>query len=358
MENGVVNLINGMDPDFAHAIVCLDTSTDFAHRLTRDDVQIVSLNKKPGKDLPHYSRLWRALRDLRPSIVHTRNIGTIEAGIVARLAGTPTVFHGEHGFDVGDLHGTNRRYWLLRRLASPFVRKFICVSRQIQRWLELEIGLPADKLVQIYNGVDTNRFDPVNHDAARERLRAAGVMGEFVVGGVGRLEAVKNPVELVQAFSNRCAADDDFAARSSLVMLGDGSLREEVARCARDLGQADRVHLLGARDDVHDLLPGFSVFALPSLNEGISNTLLEAMASGVPVIASRVGGNGELFTEAVEGTLYESGDVDGLGAALGSYFGDESMRRERAFAARVHVIQEFSLTGMIHRYQRLYASYC
>ncbi|MEO1576068.1 MAG: TIGR03088 family PEP-CTERM/XrtA system glycosyltransferase, partial [Pseudomonadota bacterium] len=330
MENGLVNLINGMDRGYRHAIVCLDRSTDFAHRLTRDDVEIVSLHKKAGKDLPHYGRLFRALRKLRPAIVHTRNIGTIEAGIVARSAGVSNVLHGEHGFDVADLHGTHSRYRQLRRLASPFVRRFVCVSEQIRGWLERDVGLPTDKLVQIYNGVDTQRFAPDARESARHALKDHGVTRPFIVGAVGRLEVVKNQVELLRAYAARCARDDAFRDNAALCLLGDGSQREHLEREAAQAGCADGVHFLGARDDVPALLPGLDVFVLPSLNEGISNTLLEAMACGVPVVASRVGGNAELFLDGREGTLYESGDDEALSAALGRYFGNPDMREARS----------------------------
>ncbi|MFK7886873.1 MAG: TIGR03088 family PEP-CTERM/XrtA system glycosyltransferase [Gammaproteobacteria bacterium] len=357
MENGIVNLINGMDREFKHAIVCLDRSTDFADRLQRDDVQIVSLRKKPGKDIPHYGRLWSALRELKPSVVHTRNIGTIEAGIIARGAGVKNVFHGEHGFDVNDLHGAHSRYRRLRRFANPFVRRFVCVSQQIRAWLQRDVGLPDEKLVQIYNGVDTQRFSPVARDDARERLRGAGVADGSIIGAVGRLEAVKNQIELVRAFLNRCDRSAEFAAATSLVLLGDGSSRSTIETFARDHVHGARVHLLGARDDVADLLPGFDVFVLPSLNEGISNTLLEAMSCGVPVVASRVGGNAELFADGRHGTLYESGDEEALSAALAGYIETPGMRDERAQAARKHVVERFSLDRMIDQYQALYASY-
>ncbi len=357
MENGLVNLINGMDHGYRHAIVCLDQSSDFAQRLTRNDVQIVSLHKKPGKDPAHYGRLFSALRRLRPAVVHTRNIGTIEAGMVARAAGVRHVLHGEHGFDVADLHGTHSRYRLLRRLASPFVRRFVCVSQQIYRWLERDIGLPAARLVQIYNGVDTHKFHP-DREAARQRLRDQGVDRRFVVGAVGRLEVVKNQVELVRAYAQRCARSEDFMAHSALCLLGDGSQRDALQREAHKAGVAGSTFFLGARDDVAQLLPGLDVFVLPSLNEGISNTLLEAMACGVPVVASRVGGNAELFVDGQHGTLYETGDDDALGAALMRYFDNPAMREERAGQARAHVASTFSLARMIERYESLYATYC
>lgn len=358
MENGIVNLINGMDRDFRHAIVCLDQATDFANRLQRDDVEIVALHKQPGKDLPHYGRLWRALRQLRPSVVHTRNIGTIEAGLIARASGVRHVLHGEHGFDVNDLHGTHSRYRRLRRMASPFVRRFVCVSRQIRNWLQCDVGLPDTKLVQIYNGVDTQRFSPEARRDARQRLIDLGVGDGFVIGAVGRLEAVKNQSELVSAFLDRCERCADFAQRASLTLLGDGSTRAQIEALRNDSAHADRVHLLGARDDVAELLPGFDVFVLPSLNEGISNTLLEAMACAVPVVASRVGGNAELFADGRHGTLYESGDREALSAALARYVDSPDMRIERAAAARKHVVERFSLERMVEQYQALYATYC
>lgn len=357
MENGIVNLINGMDPRYRHAIVCLDRSSDFVQRLHRDDVIVREIRKRPGKDPGHYARLWRTLRALGPAVVHTRNIGTLEAGMVARLGVTRHVVHGEHGFDVHDLHGRNSRYRRLRRLASPFVRKFLCVSRQIATWLEHDVGLPAAKLEQIYNGVDTDKFTPERRAEARGRLRALGVAAPFVVGSVGRLEPVKNPGELVAAFARQCE-DADFRAGAQLVMVGDGSLgpalREDVA--AR--GIEDRVHLLGARDDVADLLPGFDAFVLPSLNEGISNTILEALACGVPVIASRVGGNDELFDEPDHGAFYASGDVDALGACLARFRSDEVARARQSREAREHVLRRFSLSRMIERYEAVYDRYC
>jgi sugar transferase (PEP-CTERM/EpsH1 system associated) len=346
-----------MDRRFSHAIICLDYSDEFQNRLQRDDVEIIALNKKPGKDLGHYGRMWRALRRLKPSVVHTRNIGTIEAGMVARAAGVRHVLHGEHGFDINDLHGAHSRYRRLRQFANPFVRRFVCVSQQIQHWLQRDVGLPEDKLVQIYNGVDIHKFSPVRQDA-RARLRELGVQSRCIIGSVGRLEAVKNQIELVRAFLNRCERSPAFAEDTALVLLGNGSQRELIEAQINNSEFGSGVHLLGKRDDVAKLLPGFDVFALPSLNEGISNTLLEAMACGVPVIASRVGGNAELFTDGRQGTLYESGDEEALSAALDRYFETPDMRTERAEAARKHVVEHFSLERMIEQYESLYAAYC
>ena len=218
MENGLVNLINGMDERFAHAIVCLSGYTSFRRRLTRPDVSVHDVAKKQGKDLPHYGRLWRTLRELRPAIVHTRNIGTIEAGVVARIGGVRAVLHGEHGFDVVDLHGSNRSYRRLRRMCSPFINRFVCVSRQIAQWLRDGVGIAHEKLVQIYNGVDSDKFSHEHRDQGRRVLREAGVDAEFVIGTVGRLEAVKNPRAAVRAFAVQSERSEVFRDTSALVL--------------------------------------------------------------------------------------------------------------------------------------------
>ena len=150
LENGVVNLINRMPADrYRHAIVCLAGYTDFANRLQRDDVTLHDLEKKPGKDPGCYLRLFRLLRKLRPAIVHTRNVGTLDCQLVALLAGVPCRIHGEHGWEATDLHGRNARYRWLRRNSRFFVHHYMTVSADMQHWLENVIGIPAGRTTQI-----------------------------------------------------------------------------------------------------------------------------------------------------------------------------------------------------------------
>lgn len=358
MENGLVNLINGMDVRFAHAIVCFDGYTDFSTRLTRDDVSLHDVGKKPGKDPGHYARLWRVFRALRPTVVHTRNIGAIEAGVVAKLAGVATVLHGEHGWDVHDLRGSNPRYRRLRRLCSPFISRFVCVSAQIRDWLRDQVGIAPRKLVQIYNGVDSERFNPAGRDAARRLLHENDIRADFIVGSVGRLEEVKNPVATVDAYALACDRDAGFRCSSALVFVGGGRLESQLRSRVAGLALEGRVHFLGRRDDVAQLLPGFDVHVLPSLNEGISNTILEAMACGVPVVASEVGGNPELVSNGLNGFLYPCEDLDALAGWLGRYQRDAAERERHAVAARARALEHFSLQRMIRNYEDVYSQYC
>ena len=161
MENGLVNLINQMPPEaYRHAIICMTDYTAFSERLQRDDVGLYALHKREGKDLGVHGRLWRLLRQLRPDIVHTRNLATLEAQLTATAAGVRARVHGEHGWDVGDADGTNPRNRRLRRLVRPLVSQYIGLSRHQMGYLAEQIGVPRARLNQIYNGVDTGRFHP------------------------------------------------------------------------------------------------------------------------------------------------------------------------------------------------------
>ncbi|MGC2049586.1 MAG: glycosyltransferase, partial [Gallionella sp.] len=161
MENGVVNLLNHMPADrYRHAVICLDGYTDFRQRLQRGDVQFFALHKRPGKDLGLYGRLFRLLRELRPDLIHTRNLSTLEGQFIAAAAGVRARVHGEHGRDVFDLYGKNRKYNLLRKLARPLVHHYIPVSKDLASWLEHTVGADPRRITQIYNGVDSLYFHP------------------------------------------------------------------------------------------------------------------------------------------------------------------------------------------------------
>src|SRR6266481_5350266 len=156
VENGLVNLINHMPVErYRHAIVCITDYSDFRLRIRRSDVECYALHKPPGKVPGFYVKVWRLLRRLRPQIVHTRNLTTLATQVPAMLAGVPVRIHGEHGRDMVDLDGSNVRYQRVRRLMRPFVHQYIALSRDLEGYLGDRIGVPPERLAQIYNGVDT-----------------------------------------------------------------------------------------------------------------------------------------------------------------------------------------------------------
>ena len=347
LENGMVNLINGLDRSrYRHVIVCLaDYNAAFLERVEVPDIEIHALDKRPGQDLRVWWRMWRLLRTVRPDILHTRNFSTLELQLLGCLAGVHGRVHGEHGWDVQDLDGSRRKYRLARRLFGHCVQRFIALSRDLERYLLRDVGIRADKLVQIYNGVDTERFV-----SAVARNPAATI----VVGTVGRMKAVKNQTLLCQAFVALLERRPDLVGGVRLKLIGDGPLRQDCAELVAAAQRQDWVEFAGDSAQVAEQMRGLDVFVLPSLAEGISNTILEAMASSLPVIATAVGGNVELVVDGESGSLVASGDVAALSAAIERYVDDAALRVRHGAYGRQLVETRYSLPRMLASYDEVY----
>jgi sugar transferase (PEP-CTERM/EpsH1 system associated) len=311
-------------------------------------VDVIALAERPGSPKLNTLRMARVFRAWRPDVVHTRNWTCIDAVLGARLAGVPVVIHGEHGREAGDPEGRNALRRRVRRLLAPLVTEFVAVSRDLARWLVEDVGVPAAKVTQIYNGVDTEAFSPADKEAARRTLGIRD--GAVVIGTVGRLDPVKDHRGLLEAFG-RIARHP----QAQLVVVGDGPCRAELEQVGRRLGLDGRVLMLGERQDVARILRALDVFALPSLGEGISNALLEAMASGLPVIATRVGGNPELVDHGVTGTLVSPRSAEALAAAFDRYLLDPALIRKHGEAGRQRALRDFSLDRMFGAYDSLYS---
>lgn len=352
LENGLVNLIN-RTPQFRHAVICLTDYTDFHRRICHDAVSLHALHKREGHDYAVLLRLFRLLRELKPDIVHSRNLAALEAQLPALLAGVRGRVHGEHGRDVHDLDGSRRGHRWLRKAFRPLVRRYIPLSRDLERYLRDDIGVSEPKIAQIYNGVDAARFHPASERAA---VLPDGFAppGTVVIGTVGRLAAVKDQITLVRAFITLIEREPPLRARARLVIVGDGELRTQARALLEQSGLTALAWLPGTRDDVPELMRAMDVFVLPSLAEGISNTILEAMASGLPVLATRVGGNSELVAEGATGMLIPAAQPAILAEALAIYIDDEALRRRHGAAGRARVEREFSMEAMVARYVEVY----
>lgn len=366
LENGLVNLVNRMPADrYRHAVLCLSgVNPDFRQRIRREDVRVLSLDKRPGKDPATYLRMWRLLRRLRPDVVHTRNLGTVDMQWIAALAGVSHRVHGEHGWEASDPQGLSPRSLRIRRACRPMIHRYVPMSSDIARWLEEQVGVEPARIRQLYSGVDTDRFEPAEEpsplplpakpgEGARRTGEGPGE-GPITIGTIGRLDPVKNQVSLLTALKSILDRDPALGRRLRLVIVGGGPLREKLEVQARSLGIAEQVDFTGARSDTPELLRSFDVFALPSLNEGISNTILEAMASGLPVVATRVGGNPELVLDGLTGRLCDPSGPEALTGALLAYVTDPAARRAHGEAGRARVVQNFSLDAMVQRYLDLY----
>ncbi|MBW1796222.1 MAG: glycosyltransferase [Deltaproteobacteria bacterium] len=342
LEKGIATLVRNASPEFEHVIVCMATSGK-SERLLPSNTEVVELHKPPGNSLVFLLRLSRVLKSLHPDIVHTRNWGGMDGVIAARIAGIRSILHGEHGWEVLDPNGRNPKRVLARTILSRVVREYTCVSKQIKLWLEKTIGVKKS-VTQIYNGVDIQLYAP---KGSSERIRAALDIpsAAFAIGTVGRLDPIKDHPTLFRAF--------EIARRkvpnSFLLIVGDGPEGQRLEALA-----GKGVAFIGNRTDVPGLLRALDVFVLPSRNEGISNTILEAMATAVPVVATNVGGNPELVEDGTTGFLVEPGDFQSMASAFSRYFENPDLRTQHGRAGREKVIREFTIEKMVKSYEEVY----
>lgn len=344
MEFGVVKLVNGLDPRRVQSAICSTTPSGALKELVSATVPVHDLNRRNGNDVRLIWALQRLFRRERPDVVHTHGWGTLLEGLLAaRLAGVPAVVHGEHG----TLQLKRHQRWLQRQ-AWLSADRVLSVSSRLAERMASEMRLPAGRVTTIRNGVDLTRFSSSSRSVARETL---GVPAEALVfGTVGRLVPVKDHATLLQAFAH--VSRDRIDAL--LLVSGEGPLRAPLLARARELGVDDRVRFLGHRQDVETVLAALDVFVLSSVSEGLSNTILEAMASGLPVVATRVGGADELVLDGETGLLVPPAAPDAMAAALRQLVANERGRRSMGTAARDRAEREFALSTMVERYDTLY----
>jgi glycosyltransferase involved in cell wall biosynthesis len=306
----------------------------------------------PLKDATALIALARLIRRGRYDIVHTHSS---KAGILGRwaahLAGVPIIVHTVHGWGHHERQHPLVRcfYILLERVTQRFTDRLIVVSpRNIQKGLAGGIGTP-EKYITIRSGIELARFQHPSRQ--REAVRAdLGVpSGSAVVGTVTRLSPQKAPLDFVTAAAHVAMQRPDI----HFVIVGDGPLRADVTAQVAALSLTDRVHLTGLRRDVPDLMHSFDVFALTSLWEGLPRVLPQAMAAGLPIVATAVDGNAEAVTDGVNGFLTPPGDSQAMAAALLRLLGAPAMSRQMGEAGRTRA-EEFSARKMVNDIAALY----
>jgi glycosyltransferase involved in cell wall biosynthesis len=303
----------------------------------------------PRRDAASVLALARLLRDRQVDVVHTNSS---KAGIVGRIAarraGVPAVLHTVHGWPFHDhQRAPVAAVWrLLERRTAPLAHRLVLVADSDRgKGLSAGIGRPS-QYVTVRSSLELDRYgrSPTHRDSMRAEL---GLPPDAaVVGAVNRLSPQKDPVSLVEAFAVVAAARPE----ARLLVVGDGPLRPLVERRAADLGLADRVVLTGLRDDVPRLLPVMDVFLSASLWEGLPRTVVAAMASGVPVVATPTDGVVDVVQDGVTGLLSPTA---GLGSAVLRLLDDPALAGRLVGAALVRS-EEFDAREMVRRLEALY----
>jgi glycosyltransferase involved in cell wall biosynthesis len=286
-------------------------------------------------------RLYRLLRRKRPTILHTWMFhANIPGRVLGRLAGVPIIISGERTMGME----SRWRYWL-NRLTAPTTDRVTCVSQQVADFVVSHVGIPQDKVVVIPNGVEVP--DVERSPGGRGARTKLGLpIDQVMVGTVARLDPVKRLDMLFQALRS---LPDVYA-----VIVGDGPERARLMALSDRIELTGRIHFPGQQRDVWPWLAAMDVFALSSDWEGMSNALLEAMAVGLPVVATAVGGTPDVVVDGVTGLLVPPRDPSALAKALATLVRDPDLRRKMGQAGRERVLQHFSVERMVERTQNLY----
>lgn len=351
-EYGVLKLIAGLGNGSLEHRICTTRGfdPDFASLQRLQNNLFVAGRPGEGFQFPLF-RLVRIMQQYRPHIVHSRNWGTIEAIPAARLAGVPVAIHSEHGYDLSTLGGLPYRRRLMSRAVYEMADAVFAVTSDLRAYHANQAWVSPDKIRVIHNGVDIQRFSPRPELRGRVR-RTLGLTEEsLVIGTVGRLAPIKDHMTLLRA--TEILRRQGFHVCTLIV--GSGSeLSKLKSYAAASPYLAGHVYFPGTSENVSELLNAMDIFTLTSLGEGMSNTLLEAMASGLAVIATRAGGNPELVQEDRTGWLFPAGDEQGLAEHLRRLVCDRETRLRFGAAARQWAVEHFDLKEMLRKYSELY----
>lgn len=289
----------------------------------------------------HPWRQWRELvrcfSRLQPAVVHTHNAYPHFYGtLAARWCRIPVVLNTRHGSRIGTTWKARTWFWLAGLLAD----RVVAVSDDAANLCLADSRLPRQRVARIWNGIDLSRF------------QFRGPAADPIAISVARLSPEKDFPTLVRAV----ALAAEVVPELKLKIVGEGPDRQRIEQTIRETGQEARVELLGERQDIPDLLATAGFFATATLTEGISLTLLEAMACGLPVVATHVGGNPEIVQEDTTGFLVPAANVEALAAALVRMVQSSGRWSELGLKGRQRVEQHFSNTQMVRNYERLYES--
>ena len=329
-----------------HSLVTLRDAGELAARLP-DHVACHAM-ETPGRDRLTGVRLARILARLKPDVIHARNVCTWADTTMARiLFPSGRLVLGYHGLQAGGAF--TRRDWLVAKAAQWLGAEFTSVSQAGRRKIIDELGVPQKRISVLNNGVALGEFQTNARKSSRDSLGLSP--DDFVIGTVGSLTNVKGHEVLLTAL----AAVRFDKSPPRLLIVGDGPLRGYLEQRAAHLGLADRVHFIGFRTDIAELLAAMDLYVCASLSEGMSNALMEAMAAGLPLISTNVGDHAALIRDGVDGFLVPPGEARSLATAIIRMAASSSVREEMGRHARQR-ITDFSFSDSIAAYQSFYLS--
>lgn len=350
MEKALVQLVNRLDRTrYKNFICCIESNgqaSALSGQILNDSVEFINFKKKTGIDISLALKLARAISENKIDIIHMRNWSSIFYGTIGAC-----LSFGKRRLvaDVRGMHSPDQYRGM--KAMSGFINKYIAVSKDIAGALEEEGGIARQKIVTMHNGVDISRFE--NNVFKRDLTRKELGIGQddMVVGTVGRLAKVKNYEILLRAFH----AVSEKMERAKLIFVGDGPEKETLRKLSADLSIAGKVVFRGFDTSVEKFYRIMDIFVLPSIREGSSNTILEAMASHVPVLASDAGGNKELVRDKESGGIFPSNDYRSLAVLIEEYLGDPELCKKMAENAFLRLKDEYDINKTVAKYEGIYS---
>jgi L-malate glycosyltransferase len=336
---------------YRFVFLCLDGVGPLGEQLADEGFAVLDLKRRPGLDLSVARRIRQAVVDHRIDLLHAHQYTPFfYAALSRRLSASPPILFTEHGRHYPDQRKIKRV--LANRLLLKSSDRITAVGHFVKRALIDNEGIAQSRIEVIHNGIDPADFPPADPDS-RARARATLGIGENcpLVMQVARFHPVKDHETAMRAF----ALVTEKIPNARLCLIGDGEQRQALEAMSAELAIHDHVLFTGVRADVTDLLPAADLFVLSSLSEGISVTLLEAMAVGLPIVATEVGGNPEVVEHDVTGLLSPRSDFRALAENLTTLL--QAPARCKAFgdAGRARLLERFTQERMHRGYINLYA---
>ncbi len=357
MERGVLNLVNYGDVSkYRHIIISLTNTgeANLARQVVSENCQVIELNKQPGNDLRLPILIARTIRQNKIDILHARGWPTLVESVLGGIAqkGLVSIF-GFHGKTVEDLQqGVAWKRLIAERVFIRCYQQVVTLNETMQKDFSEECQLPVDKIRVIPNGVDVKKFTPLGEQKTLRKRLGIPVDG-VVVGSVGRLDPVKNHEVVFRAIQMLRSRGVDIR----FLLVGDGRRHEFLQQEIYRLGIEDNVLLYGRSDSVAELINCMDLYIQSSWYEGFSNTILEAMACGVPVLISRVGGNPDIIPDFLQKYLFDPGNERELVEIILRIINTPEEKESAGKIGRAHVIQKYSIEKMVDQYQQLYQSF-
>jgi glycosyltransferase involved in cell wall biosynthesis len=345
LEKFVLDLTKHISDDFVNTVVCLDRRGDLSCLCS---VEVLTLDRFSNNRFMLIKKILEIVHDLGIDLIHTHNEKAHFCGGLAGLFSGVPVIHTKHGLNVTYPKSRIRNY-----LLSLLTKRIVAVSNSAaEQCVNIE-KISPNRVSVILNGVDTDHFIPIDNKNSI-RLKYGIDEGVHVVGIVARLALIKNHRMLIDA----CFLLKNRNMKFKLLIVGDGPLMEQLQLYVRDACLSDYINFLGSCRNINELMNLFDVFVLPSVSEGLSLTLIEAMACCLPVVATDVGGNPDVVVDSKTGYLVPLGEHQMMADKICELLDDDALRSSFGKSARFRAEHKFSVHNVCREYEKLYMHYC